>query len=240
MIQNVTLAGINFPVEFHFLSTWIRYFHDFSEKKGKWDYPECICVSEAELQKRQRKYPEDSFMEFQLLLFRFCQILPHCGCCMFHSVAFELGKKAWLLTAPSGTGKSTLYAHLRNRCRDSITLISGDKTILKFEDSGKIIAAGSPWTGKEGWRGTGTGTLAGIFLLEQGSENHIRRMTVKESVLPLYSQFLYEPETEAESCLMCVMLEKLLSTVPVWKLVNIGDPACAGLTLRIMEGENVW
>lgn len=228
-MRQIILGGIDFQVQFHYPLTWIRYFRDFQALKKTTDFSENIAVSPEEIQNRMQEFGSGPFTEFNLLLSCFANRFLCYNRCIFHGVAICVEGQAWLITAPSGTGKSTQYFHWKKLYGEKIRLICGDKPILEFQDSGDIIVHSSPWTGKECWKGSGASKLAGIVYLEQGKCNDIRPMAVSEAVVPLYTQFLYQPFDEMEIQKVSFMLDKILRTVPVWKLINVGDEASVRL-----------
>lgn len=226
----LTLGNINFEVQFQSPLTLSQYFSGFCKRSADIDAREIVLVSPQEIADRRKGFSSEAFTEFNLLLEHFCNRLLPYGRCLFHSVAICVGDSAWLITAPSGTGKSTQYRNLKALFGEKVRLICGDKPILEFQDSGDIIAHPSPWRGKEGWRGSGPAKLAGVVYLEQGLYNEISPMSVPDAVVPLYTQFLYQPETVAQLRQAASMLDSILRQVPVWKLINTGDLESARLT----------
>ena len=150
--------------------------------------------------------------------------------CVFHGTAFFWHDKAWLFSAPSGTGKTTQYRQWRRLYHNEVKIINGDKPILQFCDDGTIMVHPSPWKGKERMGSMLKAPLGGIIYLQQGKENTIERMDSLDAAEPIYRQFLFLPETEEAVHRVCRMEDKLLRNIPVWKLVNKGDAQSAELT----------
>lgn len=142
---------------------------------------------------------------------------------IFHGVAFIYGGGAYILTAPSGTGKSTQIRNLRKMYGDSYRIISGDKPILYLGTSGEVIVNPSPWNGKEFWGGMEKAVLRGIVILEQGKENVIRRLTSEQALLPIMQQFLYTTTDETGIRVMCRLADVMLTKTPVFSYANTGD-----------------
>ncbi len=154
--------------------------------------------------------------------------------CVFHGTAFLWHEKAWIFTAPSGTGKTTQYRRWRKLYRDEVKIINGDKPILEFKEDHTIMVHPSPWKGKERWGSMLKAPLGGIIYLEQGKENKIERMNAQDAVLSIYKQFLFLPEKEEYIHAVCRMEGTLLRCVPVWKLINKGDLESAQLTHDVL------
>ena len=154
--------------------------------------------------------------------------------CIFHGTAFLWQGKAWLFTAPSGTGKTTQFKRWRALYRNEVRILNGDKPILEFMPDGQIMVHPSPWKGKERWGSMLKAPLAGIIYLEQGKENTITRLTPQEAVIPIYKQVIYLPEKEEHIRAVCRLEDALLRNIPVWKLVNLGDLDSAQLTHDVL------
>lgn len=177
-----------------------------------------------------------AFREFQCLMLKTGnEILTH-NHALFHGAALMWKEKAWIFTAPSGTGKTTQLRHWRRTLKKDVRIINGDKPLLECKEDGNVIVHSSPWRGKEKFGIKGLNApLGGIILLEQGKENHIERMDPKDAVRPLFIEFISFPENEAQIRAQAVILDQILNQVPVWKLVNLGDNASAELTIETIR-----
>ena len=177
----------------------------------------------------------ESFQEYSLLVAAASRCLLRRERVVYHGVAVKIGGRAWLITAPSGTGKTTQYVHLRNLYGDRICLVSGDKPIL--ERSGdRVFVHPSPWPGKECFPGGPGGELAGIVLLEQAQANSAVRLSTREAVFPVFREFLYARDTEEEARAVGRIAEAMLR-LPVWKLRNRGDEASARLLYETVTND---
>ena len=236
-MYQIALGGVSFYILFQTSFTQRQYFSGYLNSQGICNFPKFISVSSDEINFNEKKFGSESFTEYNLLLYHICNLLLPYNRCFFHAVAICIHNRAWLISAPSGTGKSTQYRHWKTLFGDEVRLICGDKPILEFRDSGDIIVHPSPWKGKERWPGSEPAKLAGIIYLEQGDHNEIRPMSVSEAVVPLYTQVLYQPKNETELRQVSSMLDHLLRQVPVWKLINVGDEASARLTYETICGK---
>lgn len=168
-------------------------------------------------------------VEFNELCPRASDVLLPFRRCAFHGVAFLWRSKAYIFTAPSGTGKTTQYVLWKMLYGDEIGVLNGDKPVLESRDDGLWVHP-SPWMGKEGMGRAESAPLGGVIYLAQGQENTIRLMRPRESVVPVFAQFLFTaPGPEAVEQ-VCRLEEDMLRTVPVWLLTNRGDEASARLT----------
>lgn len=176
----------------------------------------------------------EDYAEFKALIGLTGRALLRRGCSIFHAAAFLWRDRAWLLTAPSGTGKTTQFMNWRRVLPAEITMISGDMPVLALAEDGVTVHP-SPWNGKEDIGSFLSAPLGGTVLLEQGAENRMEPLPTREAIEALFSQFPFDPETEEEIRTMCRLLDEVLRA-PVWKLVNRGDAASTELLRSTLSG----
>ena len=95
-----------------------------------------------------------------------------------------------------------------------------------------ILVHPSPWNGKENWHGAPAAPLAGIILLERGPRNRLYALTEQEAGIPFYNHMIqsaWEPENVRR---VASMITRLLSAVPIWKLISNEVPASTELLLE--------
>ena len=187
-------------------------------------------VAEAHLLQPEEN-PED-YAEYKALTGLTSKYLLRYGSCIFHAAAFLWRGRAWLLTAPSGTGKTTQFLNWRRLHPGEITMICGDMPVLERREDGSLWIHPTSWTGKENIGSFSPAPLGGVILLEQGRENRMETLSPRNAIEPLIGQFIADPETEQEICTICGLLDRMLSEYPVWKLVNLGDDASTELLRR--------
>ena len=208
-----------------------KYFTEFItvDNCPTWD----IKVNENDIKSYPLICPDeklDPFSEAYLLMPKASNYLLNYNRVLIHGVSFIWNEKAWLITAPSGTGKTTQLRHWQKLWPDEIKVINGDKSLLELKDSSELWLHPSPWMGKERDHGNMCAQLAGIVILEQHQKNSIELITPRESVLQIFQQFLFS----ADNAKLVHAVEKIeavmLNSLPIWLLRNIGDEASAVLT----------
>ena len=169
-------------------------------------------------------FPDDCGTEFGLSVFYTSDILLKKGQCVFHAAAFLWNGRAYLLTAASGTGKSTQLKNLLSLYPEEIKVMNGDKPVIGTDKDGRLMVYPSPWKGKERWGDDSlTAPAGGIVILKQGKTNEIRQAAVREAVPFLMSRFLFTAQ-KRESVLSAAALEdRFLRTVPAWIFTNTGS-----------------
>lgn len=147
-----------------------------------------------------------------------------------HSSAIILDGKAYLFSAPSGTGKST---HTEKWIRlFGARYLNDDKPALRLVD-GVWMAYGTPWSGKHDLSENIGVPLGGIAVLRRGEENTITPMEPSEALPYIMSQSIYGLPRELMDKQL-TLLDRLLRDVPVWKLNCRNDDAAAHLSRDVM------
>ncbi len=197
-----------------------------------------ICVGPEEAERYPLICPSGALTpasEGYLLIAHVSRALLRHERVLLHGAAFRWRDRAWLFTAPSGTGKTTQLRNWQRLWPDELELIGGDKVVLEHRDDGSFWLHPSPWTGKEGDRGSVSAPLAGIILLRQADEDRVTRLKPGEAALRIFDQLLITCETEEEARAAAGLLDALLRSVPVWRLENLGGTASAELMRRRLE-----
>lgn len=176
----------------------------------------------------------DPYVEYRCFMELTGRRLLTFGCCVFHAVSFVWRDRAWLLTAPSGVGKTTQFLNWQRLFPGEITMISGDMPVLEGREDGSVWVHPSSWNGKENLFSRQYAPLGGLVLLEQGREDRIQPLQSAEAVIPLFMQFMAVPETENEIRALAKLMEQLLTAAPCWKLINRGGDASTELLRKTL------
>ena len=202
-----------------------------------------IEVSEDTIEKGREQFPEDTppeHIEFKALIDLTSRVLlSSAPVCVFHAVAVSAFGKAWLITAPSGVGKTTQLKNWRlMKDVPEVGVISGDMPVLERLPDGQVLVHPSPWNGKEGFRGAPAAPLCGIVCLERTGpreDNLIRRIDSKERLDRCLGQFVCRPETETQVRNFARLADAVLGGVPVWLLRNRGDAESTALMIKTIK-----
>lgn len=154
-----------------------------------------------------------------------------------HSSAVILDGKAYLFTAPSGTGKST---HTEKWVRlFGARYLNDDKPVLRLKD-GVWMAYGTPWSGKYDLSSNEGAPLGGIACLRRGEVNEIDLMSPAAAIPLIMGQTvhrLYKERVEKQ----LMLLDNLLRSVPVWDLACRNDDEAAYISHDAMtKGAALW
>ena len=134
---------------------------------------------------------------------------------MLHSSAVEYDGKAYLFSAPSGTGKST-HTSIWVKHFKTARIINDDKPALRFFD-GKLYACGSPWSGKTDQNINVCVPVGGICFLSRDKENHIEKADDSFALKNLLEQTV-RPTNERAMDAVLLFVDKIIQTTGVYKL----------------------
>ena len=146
------------------------------------------------------------------------------GTFLLHAAVFEVEGRGIALIADSGTGKSTHMLLWKKLLGDKLTIINGDKPIVRIFDS-VPYAYGTPWCGKEGWQSNTRVPLKAICFLERAEQNSIERIAPDEAVMRIFHQILTPQDMETVDALF-PLLDRTLCEIPCFVLgCNISEDA---------------
>lgn len=134
---------------------------------------------------------------------------------VFHGAAISYKNKAYIFTAPSGTGKTTHISLWQKYIGEGVEIINGDKPIIGFGDT--VTVYGTPWAGKENMQKNTSAPLDGICIIKRGTENKIRKLSPIE-VLPHIMNQVYMPQDKEAMDATMKLIDRLITTVPIFIL----------------------
>ena len=161
------------------------------------------------------------------------QLIDHDGI-LLHSSAVVVDGKAYIFSAPSGTGKSTHTQMYLKHFGDRAAILNDDKPAIRLID-GEFCASGTPWSGKTDWNINLTVPIAGICMLRRGEVNKIVPHTGSKALFDILEQTLRPKSADSRDKLIS-LLTKLIEKVPIWKLECNMDPEAAIVSYEAMSG----
>jgi hypothetical protein len=233
------IAGVAFAVQPIFESTraycasyltereaeyWVSVFREELAEEQR------LLDQEADEEGLKRRRFSDMFLERSVIQRKVAQCLLERDVLLMHGSTVAVDGEAYLFTAPCGTGKSTHTRFWREVFGNRALMVNDDKPFLRIEN-GRVLAYGSPWSGKHGLGNNVCFPLKGICVLQRGSENVIHRVDPET-----FSGFLMHQIQLEEDERVPKLLEKLLCCVPVWSMSCTRDPEAARLSHGAMSG----
>lgn len=152
---------------------------------------------------------ERAFHEFGSL-FSYAVLNHHA--CVLHGVVMEYEGKGILVTAPSGTGKTT---HTRMwRDHKNALIINGDRCLCR-KMGGRWYAYGMPWSGSSGEYINRKVPISCIVSLKRGDTNHAEPMSVFDGTIYLMQRIfapVWQGDLQTKGFDLC---EELASEIPM-------------------------
>ncbi len=185
-----------------------------------------IGFDSAFLEDRHREIPSVPLCEHEYIWTGYDfgkKLLLHDGY-LLHASAVAYRGRAYLFSAPCGTGKSTHASIWQRVYGDEAVIINDDKPALRLID-GKVYVYGTPWSGKTDKNKNVQVPLGGVCFIERCAENHIETTDIKSAVHLIMSQTLRIPYPKSMEALLEV-LDKAIPHIPVFTMgCNMEDSA---------------
>ena len=154
----------------------------------------------------------------------------------FHgsSLYLDNADNGYIFTAPSGTGKSTHVARLKEHYKDRLTIINDDKPFISKIGKSYYIY-GSPWSGKSHISSNVKAKLKAILIIYQSKSNEISKMDNKEAIKHLIREIHIPKGVEATS-LGLDFLINMIKDIDIYYLGLNLDKDAINNTIKVMEG----
>ena len=181
---------------------------------------------EAERIKTQGENFSDGYLESIAVFRKICDdILKYKQGILFHSSAVEVDGKAYLFTAPSGTGKSTHARLLKNFLKDRMSYINDDKPIIRVID-GECFVYGTPWNGKHRLGSNVKVKLQAICEIRRDKENRIEKISSAEMLGVIFRQTVIPEELQSMDEFIKI-LNDIIKQAELFRLYCNTDPKAA-------------
>ncbi len=183
-------------------------------------YPQIVLgIDDETLEAHRAAAPQLSLLEHEYMWTgaKFCEELLAFDGFMLHASGVVYENKAYLFSAPSGTGKSTHTGIWRRAFgEDKTYIINDDKPVIRIID-GKAVAFGTPWSGKTDQNENMGVPLQGICFVERSESNWIEPMSPKDAVHRILDQTI-RPQDAGKMSRLLELLDRVLCTVKVHTL----------------------
>lgn len=195
-----------------------------------------IRINDETMAKMKEMYnlPTDESGEYMYLGTEFYNYLVEFGGFLLHSSAVVHNGKAYLFSAPSGTGKST-HTQLWLKHFGDAYILNDDKPAIRLAD-GEFYVYGTPFSGKTNLNVNKCVPLGGICVLERGEKNSIEKLSSEEALFRIMDQTV-RPYDERKMEKLLQILGALVSERTIYRLrCNMDEEACE-VAYNGMKGE---
>lgn len=141
-----------------------------------------------------------------------------------HSASILYRERAWLFSAPSGTGKTTHVTLWKDLYRTAV--LNGDLNLLALE-GGRPVVHGIPWCGTSGMFDKRTLPLGGIVLLKRAGEDAVEELPPDRKALLILQRFISPMWDAAMFRGGAAFAEELSGKIMACRLLCTKDPSAA-------------
>ena len=215
MIITVRLAELNIGIKYNygFTREYVKDYVVDAEPDFTVEATAADLLAEAEMAEGEMP---DEYLEYVAIYRKIADKLTEFDGAVFHGAVIEYEGKAYLITARSGTGKTTHVRIWKEKFGESVDILNGDKPILRVLN-GKICACGNPWQGKEGYGKNAIRELCGIAFLERAPENSYAKIDAKSAAVRFMGQIYMNRNNPAVIMRTLKLSDKILSEVPLFE-----------------------
>lgn len=236
-MKKYKMANVVFGAQYNFPFTEF-FLKDYSYD-GNEDVEFVVSINANDIEFERALTPEfcDDELENVALFRKLCDcLLDKKDIILFHSSAITVDDRAYLFTAPSGTGKSTHTRLYKEYFGDRFAYVNDDKPFIKIEND-SVVVYGNPWTGKHALGNNISAKVNGICKLAQAKKNAIRKMQSDETLLTLLDQTERPRNIEMMDKLLTI-LEKMVKLVPSFYLECDISYDAVTTSYNAMKGDN--
>ena len=185
-----------------------------------------VCVTEDEIEKELsvNDINNSGYVESLCIYRKLCLEILSKDAMLIHASVVSVDGKGYAFLARSGVGKSTHTRLWQEMLGDRLTIVNGDKPIVRFVN-GSFYAYGTPWCGKEGFNTNTKTTLDALCFIERSEENFIEKQSDFQTVSKILKQTILPVDAQkAEKTLE--LLDKLVVSTPAYCMhCNISSKA---------------
>lgn len=149
---------------------------------------------------------------------------------LMHGVVVDVDGAGVAFLARSGTGKSTHSAFWQGYFGDRLTVVNGDKPLVRMTDGG-AYAYGTPWAGKEGFNKNTKTRLEKICFIERCEKNYVEKAEGRDVLMRLCAQ-IYMPPDGAKKLKTFELCDRFIRSCEFY-IINCNiDPQAAEVAAR--------
>ena len=197
-----------------------------------------------------------AYCESLALYRKICTRMPSYDAFLFHAAVISYAGRGFAFAARSGTGKSTHIAQWMRALGDDVTVVNGDKPILRWQSgegpgaedagsqpSGAFVAYGTPYNGKEGWGQNASVPLRAVCFIERcqpGEPDRLSRMEDDREIVARLANQVLLPKDPVLALRQLELLDRLVGNVPFYVLRCTPTPAAfdAAFQMALCDNES--
>lgn len=156
---------------------------------------------------------------------------------LLHSALISVDNTGVAFAAPSGTGKTTHMRLWQKLLGDKLTVINGDKPIVRFFDGVKYpVGYGTPWCGKERYGINSKVQIKHFCFIERSETNSCEEILPKDILNLFFKQILIPLNEPILVSKTLKLANEFLNNVTVWKIKCNMDISAAEVAYNTIFG----
>ena len=171
---------------------------------------------------------------------------------LLHSACFDVDGVGVAFAAQSGTGKTTQMLNWQKYLGEKMTIVNGDKPIIRFFDKdfceqkgldipegtefGVPYAYGTPWTGKENLGCNMRTKLKHICFIERSETNFVTKIEKADAVERIMKQ-VYIPHDPEALRKTLELVNRLINSCDLWIIHCNMEPESAKIAYDTIIGK---
>lgn len=169
----------------------------------------------------KKSFPHLTSEEIEYILFgeSFYQQINNFNGTMLHSSCVVKDNYAYLFSAPSGTGKSTLTNYWCELFKDAY-ILNDDKPAIIVEDN--VYACGTPFSGKVDLSKNTKVEVAVIVFLERSTTPWVKEISKSQAIFEILNQTI-RPSDASQTNKLLNVIEQIVSKIKIYKMGCIND-----------------
>ena len=233
-----SFADYNITIENRFnriIKQCVGYEKDFESSDLTVSLSDADFVSEHEISDSDYS---DSYIETIGVYRKIAEWLPTKDAFLLHSAVIDVDGVGIAFAAHSGTGKTTHMGLWQELLGWRMTVVNGDKPIVRFFDSEPTVpyAYGTPWNGKE-QLGTNMRTpVRHICFIERAEENSCEPMNTADAVDLIFNQ-VYMPKNPIAIMNTMGLINRFIGGCKLWKIKCNMDISAAKTAYEAIFGK---
>lgn len=193
-----------------------------------------------------------AYCESLALYRKICTRMLDYNAFLLHAAIVSYAGRGFAFAAKSGTGKSTHVAQWMRALGDDVTVVNGDKPILRWRNGeavetacdqpvGEFIAYGTPYCGKENWGQNTSVPLRAVCFIERcepGEPDRLSRLEDDGEIVARIMNQILMPHDPALAARQLDLLDRLVNSVPFYVLRCTPTPAAFDAAFQMTLCDN--
>ncbi len=227
---NLSIAELNISVENKFPYTE-ELCRDYISHLNRTDFSVCVTDKEILAEDDGNGFNK-GYLESLAIYRKIAEKLPDYNGFLMHGVLLDVDSLGIAFLAKSGVGKSTHMSLWKELLGERVTVINGDKPIVRIIDD-EAISYGTPWSGKEYLHKNTSVKLKKICFIERSEKNECVKLDKSEIFEKLIVQ-IYQSKNPAHTIKTLDLVGLLIEQAEFFRIKCNTDLSAAKIASEVV------